>query len=397
MRKIGPMGLSHRRGMADLGGPEQDTLEQKLRRAASEWTQTFDTIESPILILSESLAIRRLNRAAARLLDKTPQESIGVGLEDLTGELWDAVIDLVSRARANRDAAEHHARVEGFGRSWSVRVHPTVSPTTSEQWFVTVATDVTDLSHLRESLKRQERLAAVGSLVANISHEVRNYLFSISGLVEAMERRFEQHRDLQIYIASLGGEVRRLRRLMTGLLEYGRPEELQRSRESTRSLMREAVTAVRGRAETRRVDVRVVDRNGDTSVSVDRVRWIQVLVNVLDNAIAHSPTGGEVTLELDELSEQGVDQVRFRVRDQGPGFEEALLPRLFEPFFSRRPGGIGLGLSVVQRLVDLHGGDVQLSNSSGGGALVEIVLPCSEPAAGTSRSGEGDRQGEERR
>jgi signal transduction histidine kinase len=379
-----PMGLSDRRGAADLGGPEHNALEQKLRRAASEWTQTFDTIESPILILSESLVIRRLNRAAARFLDRTPQEAIGIGLEDLTGELWDAVSDLVSRARANRDTGERHVRVEGFGRSWSVRVHPTVSPITSEQWFVTVATDVTDLTQLRESLKRQERLAAVGALVANISHEVRNYLFSISGLVEAMGRRFERHREVQIYVASLGGEVGRLRRLMTGLLEYGRPEELQVSRESTRSVVKQAVIAVRGRAEARHVDVRVLDRDGDTSVSVDRVRWIQVLVNVLDNAITHSPKGGEVTLEVDELSDRGVGQVRFQVRDQGPGFEEDLLPRLFEPFFSRRPGGIGLGLSVVQRLVDLHGGDVRLSNPSGGGALVEIVLPCSESSAEAS-------------
>ena len=370
------------------------TLEEQLRRVAADWTETFDAIESPILILNENLHIHRLNIAAARLIGKAPPEAVRLGLPDLEGRFWRELERVLVEAQEDPAARkDRHLRAEAFGRTWSVLVHPTFSLTRSERWFVAVATDVTDLTVLRESLRRQERLAAVGALVTNISHEVRNYLFSISGLVEAMEQSFGEHEDLRVYITSLGTEVGRLRKLMTGLLEYGRPGRLEPSREIVHDLVREAVTAVRPRAEGQEVALVVHDRNSDVRVSVDRVRWRQVLVNVLDNAIVHSPKGGEVTLEVDGLSDEGLPQVHFRVRDQGPGFDEADLPRLFEPFFSRRPGGIGLGLSIVQRLVDLHGGDVRLCNPSGGGALVEIVLPVTLSGDQTVPSGQGAGDG----
>jgi signal transduction histidine kinase len=114
-------------------------------------------------------------------------------------------------------------------------------------------------------------------------------------------------------------------------------------------------------------------------VVMDHSRMVQVVQNLLQNAIEHAGRDGRVLLEARaHHSRSGDERVRLSVHDTGPGFQEADIPRLFEPFFTRRRGGTGLGLSIVQRIVEQTGGRVTAQNHSEGGALVTIDLPAGE-------------------
>ena len=110
-------------------------------------------------------------------------------------------------------------------------------------------------------------------------------------------------------------------------------------------------------------------------VGAVRRRLLIALQNLIQNAIQHTPRGGEVTVEVEELEQGGRPWVRCRFLDSGTGFKAEDLSRIFEPFFTRRRGGTGLGLSIVQRIVEEHGGRVAAGNRPEGGAVMTLELP----------------------
>jgi signal transduction histidine kinase len=223
--------------------------------------------------------------------------------------------------------------------------------------------------HLEESLKRIETAAALGRIVAGVAHEVRNPLFGIGATVDALEARMRGADEYATYIRVLRGELSRMSTLMHELLEYGRPPQLSRTTCSIAEVVEDAIARCSRRAND--LGVTLEHEGNDTTLSLDRGRVLQVLINLVDNAVHHSPAGKAVRVH------HGADNgnVFLNIDDDGPGFPLEDLPRLFEPFFTKRSGGTGLGLSIVQRIVEQHGGAVAAENRPGGGARVAVCLP----------------------
>jgi signal transduction histidine kinase len=227
-------------------------------------------------------------------------------------------------------------------------------------------------------------MAALGSLVAGVAHEVRNPLFGISSTLDAFEARVGRTSDYQRYVSTLRGEVDRLGMLMTDLLEYARPTALEISPVALPEVVTQAMRICEPLARRHGVVIENAVPAQLPLVPLDRRRMAQVVHNVIDNAIRHSSPGDRVRVEA-TLLEDG-RSLRLAVRDCGRGFEGRDLPKLFEPFFTKRKGGTGLGLSIVQRIVEQHGGQVQATNHPGGGAEVAVTLRLAhereaEPAA----------------
>jgi signal transduction histidine kinase len=225
---------------------------------------------------------------------------------------------------------------------------------------------------LEASLRQREQMAAMGALVLGVAHEVRNPLFGISSTADALEARVG-HEAVSPHLATLRAQVERLGKLMNDLLEYGRPQDLERTPEDLASVVAEAGRACQLTPQGARIETRAPDAL--PAALVDRKRVVQVIQNLIENALRHSPPGAPVRVELEPFERDGERLVRVTVRDSGPGFEAADLPHVFEPFFTRRRGGTGLGLSIVRKIVEEHGGRVEARNADGGGALVEVWLP----------------------
>jgi signal transduction histidine kinase len=111
-------------------------------------------------------------------------------------------------------------------------------------------------------------------------------------------------------------------------------------------------------------------------IPLDGGRMEQVFENLVTNAIQHSPSGGTVHAAARLAGEGGERRVVWTVEDEGPGFQAEDIPRIFEPFFSKRRGGTGLGLSIVQRIVESHGGSIEAANREGGGAIFAVAFPA---------------------
>lgn len=233
--------------------------------------------------------------------------------------------------------------------------------------------------HLRQLQDvHEERMLAMGSLVAGVAHEVRNPLFGISSTLDAFEARHGGSGEFSRYFTVLKGEVERLRTLMQDLLDYGKPSTLDLAPVDVDPLVDDAVGACLDLARESTVEI-AKGRWEPGRARMDRSRILQVLQNLIQNAIQHAPAGTSVLLETGRSLEGGRGRVWISVRDKGPGFAAEELRRAFEPFFTRRPGGTGLGLSIAQRIVAQHEGALSASNHAEGGAIVTVFVPSEGP------------------
>jgi len=229
---------------------------------------------------------------------------------------------------------------------------------------------------LQQALHRKEALSAMGTLVGGVAHEVRNPLFGISATLDALAARSAHDRGLAPYLTTTREQVQKLSRLMTELLDFGRPIASELTPQSLSGAVARAIGSCAALAEQAGVQVELVGALEGDLVLMDEPRLQQVFQNLIQNAIQHTPRQGRVILEVRPGSDRGRAGVRCAVSDSGPGFEATDLPRLFEPFFSQRRGGTGLGLSIVQRIVEQHSGRVEAGNQSEGGAVVSVWLPA---------------------
>jgi len=342
--------------------------EMQLHEAAEEWRETFDSIQAPILIADHDARAGRMNAAALRLSRFGGYaDAVGQPLATLGEEaIWKELDALARAAAGHRDAISMQG-VDADGRSWDLLASPSARGQT-----IIIASDVTELVRVQEKLLRAERMSQMGALVAGVAHEVRNPLFGISATLDAFENEYDRH-EFREYFAALREQLDRMGQLMHELLEYGRPFASVLNPECIAVVVNASVTNAATLARQHHVTLQSTVPPSLVAVPMDRPRMAQVFDNLIANAIQHSREGGGVSISA-EVTADG-RWARIAVEDRGTGFHENDRLRIFEPFFTRRRGGTGLGLSVVHRIVDEHGGTVEASNREGGGASMIVTLP----------------------
>jgi signal transduction histidine kinase len=267
-------------------------------------------------------------------------------------------------------------------KEWQLSASVAPGGSSGTRRVIVVARDVTTLVGLESSLRRAEAMAQLGTLVSGVAHEVRNPLFAISATADALEARTAGREELGPFIEALRGEVARLNRLMGDLLEYGRPAALELEQAEVGDVVARTLRRLETLATERHVTIRNLVVPKLARVPIDPGRITQVLQNIVDNALRLSPDGAEIEVRGAALGTADVRRVEITVLDRGPGFAPSERHRVFEPFFTRRASGTGLGLAIVKRLVEDHGGAVEVRDRDGGGAEVGFWLPMSPGRAG---------------
>ena len=250
------------------------------------------------------------------------------------------------------------------------------SPDGAVDFLSMIARDISQRVEHERELRRSDTMAALGSLVAGVAHEVRNPLFGISSTLDAFEARFSRHEAYGAYVQALREQLGRLTSLMNDLLEYATPTRLELARGRFEDVVARALSAVAPLQQQARVGIDTRLASDLPALRMDERRLAQVVRNLLENALQHAGAPGRVRLEARFIRDGGSAWLECRVEDDGPGFEPEELPYVFEPFFTRRQGGTGLGLSIVQRIVTDHGGRVAAENREGGGARLTVSLPA---------------------
>lgn len=363
-------------------------LNGLIRKAAIEWRTTFDAIRFPVLIVDHSGSIKRLNRAAQELSVRDYKELIGEPIESLgPGQPWQKAGELVGQIRETLSTTTARVQDETDKKTWEVTANILDEFESGDEVDVAiVARDVTRSVEMEASLRRSEMMSMMGLLVAGVAHEVRNPLFGISSTLDAFEARFGAQKEHERYISVLRIELERMNALMRDLLEFGKPLADEFYQGSIKDLIDQAVRACATLAE--RTKVEVVNDSGESLplMKMERRRVIQVFQNLIENAIHHTPPGGSITVEAEEIEEEGGQWIECRVKDTGVGFQPKDLKRVFEPFFTKRRKGSGLGLSIVQRIMEEHRGTVTADNRPEGGAVMTVRFPLGENG-GQQKSG----------
>ncbi|GAC1646251.1 MAG: hypothetical protein NVS9B15_04210 [Acidobacteriaceae bacterium] len=349
---------------------QQEALQDAVTNAAAQWRHTFDAIPSPILGVDSEFRIVRLNGAAADYLLSDIQSLLNTPLPSSPDEPWFAVREQVRSAF--RDRHLYQCRTcDNRGR------HLQITATPGNGFVVVLLDDFSALHQLQESVRRAEIMSAMGSLVAGVAHEVRNPLFTISALLETFELSFCFTAEQLPYIQHLRAELNRLNRLMTDLLAYGKAAITEKSPADLVLLVHTAIDLNKQQARDRQLNV-TFEAPAPIIVSVDPPRIVDAIRNLLENAVYHSATGSAIEICVQRTA----DTVSLSVRDHGNGFNPDALLHGFDPFYSRRPGGTGLGLPLAQRVIAEHGGEIRLGNHPDGGGVVSFSLPAT--AAGRS-------------
>lgn len=316
--------------------------------------------------LSEAFAsVRRL----ASLLGGTLAATLLIAL----------VAALTAARRATRPLAELTEAALEVGRGGAV---PMIAARSGDEIGTLAAAFnrmAADLGRAERRLVEAAKFAFVGELAAGVAHEVRTPLGVLRSATQLLERSLqapdEEAREL---LHMLRDEVDRIERVVSGLLELGRPRELRLEPSRLGQIVWRAADFVEVQARDKGIVIVRRPLEPDPLVACDPELVYQVALNLLVNAVQVLPPGGAIELVLLPPHDR---YAGFEVRDDGPGIPEDLRATLFQPFATRREGGVGLGLTFVQRVVLEHHGHLTVTEHTGHGAVFRIELPLAEAAA----------------
>jgi len=255
-----------------------------------------------------------------------------------------------------------------------------VSNIGEKTFFTGIIRDLTETKALQEQVMKSERLAALGQLVAEVSHEIKNPLVMIGGYARQLLRSAQDPKG-QAKLEIIVDEVRRLETLIGELRDLYRPKALTLETIDMAVLLKEVRDLIQEDARNKKIEIILDIPTAPVMVEGDKDRLKQVILNLSRNGMEAMDLGGKLTVRAQCLE----DQVEITVSDEGPGIPEPELDKIFVPFYTTKKQGTGLGLSVSKRIIEEHQGcSFSLASGRDKGAVAKITMPitaCELPTA----------------
>ncbi len=236
---------------------------------------------------------------------------------------------------------------------------------------VLILRDMREIRKMEKQLERARRMAALGSMAAGVAHEIRNPLGTLRGFAQFFGSRAEKQSESRQYADLMVSEVDRLNQTVSGLLQFARPREPNSTLIDIKRLLCKTEQLMQADFNSHSVSLQVQYTSEDIRLSADPDLLLQVLLNLLKNAINASISGGKVILKV----WQDEQMVRIQVRDNGRGMDREEQERMFDPFFTTRKKGTGLGLAVSHQIIEQHDGYFEVQSTPEKGTAITIILP----------------------
>jgi two-component system sensor histidine kinase HydH len=231
--------------------------------------------------------------------------------------------------------------------------------------------DVTSIRQMENEVTRSRHLNSIGSLAAGVAHEIRNPLSSIKGFAVYFKERLSGNKEDEQTADVMIAETERLNRVISQLIEFARPLELKKEKVQFVELVQHTIKLIAADAQKNKISVKVDAAAEMPAVEVDPDKIKQVLLNIFLNSLAALKEGGKLTIELS----RGTDNLTVIISDNGAGIEKMDLPKIYDPYFTSKPAGTGLGLAVVQKIMEAHGGRINVESTARKGTKVFLYFP----------------------
>lgn len=346
----------------------------------------FESVGSGLVAVDPGGRVTAFNRAA---------ESItGVRAADALGRPWESIFGRgVDLEEARHAAAKESALAPRYefqlgrrdGRQvpvgitfWSLR-----SGRGDVAGLIGVCQDLSSIKQMEQRMRQADRLAAVGRLSANMAHEIRNPLASISGAVEALAKELPADEVRNRLVEIVLKESERLNHIVGDFLEYARPAPIAPIEVDMAQILDEVLLMIEHRSLP--ANLKIMREYADTlPARVDPQRMRQAIWNLCLNALQSMPDGGDMRVGGRPLPGSGSDALQIWIADTGHGIAEEDLPHIFEPFYSTKPEGSGIGLALVYRVLQDHGGQIEARSLLGEGTTFLLTVPAAGPARAES-------------
>lgn len=237
---------------------------------------------------------------------------------------------------------------------------------------VMIIRDLGELRRLQDEIRRNEKLAALGELAAGVAHELRNPLSSIKGIASYYKSTFEEGSEEKKMAGVMIEEVDRLSRVISELLEFARPASLNRKAANIDELVAHSTRLVWQEAAAKNIEIQLDLNTGGIEARVDPDRLTQCLLNLYLNAFQAMKDGGRLSIVS---TVRDIDSVVIDIRDNGAGIPAEDQSKIFDPYFTTKPKGTGLGLPIVHKIIEAHQGQVKVRSAVGQGTVFSIILP----------------------
>jgi signal transduction histidine kinase len=232
---------------------------------------------------------------------------------------------------------------------------------------------------LEEQLHQSERLAALGEMIAGVSHEIRNPLGIIRSTAELLDCRMNDDKQKR-FSSIIVEESTRLNDILTEFLDFARPKRLQPATCKIEDILDRNLSVMEAECQRLRIKVQKSYQKGDCCLEADQDLLYRAFVNIFANSIQAMPEGGILTVRTSITNgRDGASFVEIQVQDTGTGIPKETMKKIFNPFFTTREKGTGLGLAIVQTIIDNHSGEIEVVSRDGQGATFIIRLPLTQP------------------
>jgi len=349
------------------------STSRMLRDTSALANEVVSNLPVGLMVMGSDGKIAFINRAAEKITGIEPDEALGKA----PGQIFPLEIStIIDDFPGNKTILEQDLECTFSGKhttSLSVTASRIVNRAGGLVAGILILRDLTEVRRLQEEVRRKEKLAALGGLAAGVAHEIRNPLSSIKGLASFFGSKFPEGSEDREAATVMIGEVDRLNRTISELLEFARPSELKLKPTNLNQLLEHSVRLVRQDAETKGIEINLTNDEPLPEALLDPDRFSQCLLNLFLNAIQAMEAGGRLSVK----SRPGPEKtLQIAVADTGKGIERRGMQKIFDPYFTTKPTGTGLGLAIVHKIVEAHEGWIEVRSNPGQGTVFTISIPA---------------------
>ena len=348
---------------------ENARLFENVSLARTELKNIFESMSDMVYFTDRELNIKRINQAVLKKLGKPEEEIIGRKCYEIfhgKSEPWEKCPHLMATNIEKPVVGEIEDPY--LGGTFVVSNSPIFDSSNNFVGTVHISRDVTEIQTLRERVIHSERMAALGELAARVAHEIRNPLISIGGFARRLEKRLTD--DTKEYAKIIVNEVTRLENILKEILGFVKSSRVMKQKADINELLNEIINFITPEILEKKNTIQKDLCETPLMVSIDNDRIKEAILNLIANA-AQATNYGYITLKTTRVDNEAV----IELSDTGCGIKEEDVKNIFNPFFTTKSQGTGLGLAVTHKIIQEHNGKIEVESYTKGGTTFKIYLP----------------------
>ncbi|MGG1216746.1 PAS domain S-box protein [Priestia endophytica] len=352
---------------------ERKKMEQELRESEQKFRTIFNGSVDGVLLWNENLKIIDANSVLCDFVELTKEEVCSLNVRNLLDEGNKKILD--AHLSFLKEYREHEGELTYTMKSGRKR---TIEYSTKKDIipgvYMTMLRDVTEKKEMEEQIRKSDTLQVVGQLAAGIAHEIRNPMTALKGFIQLLQNSIdhEEKDDFSLYFDVITSELQRIENIITDFLVLAKPQAIKHEQKDIIQIVQETMDLLTAQATLVNVQFHTEFDPSLPLLYCEPNQLKQVFINIMKNALEVMPIGGTLTVSVHAKDEKFIV---VSIRDEGEGMPEERIKRLGEPFYTTKEKGTGLGLMVSYKIIEEHGGYIDVHSEIGRGTTFSIILP----------------------